>query len=294
MCKGKIFLLFFSQVFIWLYAPASLRAQAFTVNDTMYQITLSGNQRFPSFSTDGRIVFQSDKNIYLYNPATDSIVVLPADTNNAQHPVWVPGKEAVVYDAGHGKESRLIYLNLRTGKTHLLLHREIACREASFTPSRHLVVFSGFDDRTQHWQIYSYDFIYDNLNRLTNEKGNCSFPVFSSDGKSIAFTVREDNGKLFLKTMNWYGDSIKSLAGGVTGRASWTPDNWRILYITKNGIEYILFGIRADGTGKEKILSVPYPICCPAFSKSGKQLLLSEKKSEQFQIVTVREKTGLQ
>lgn len=294
MCKGKMFLLFFSQVFIWLYAPASLRAQTFTANDTMYQITLSGNQRFPSLSTDGRIVFQSDKdgseNIYLYNPATDSIVALTADTNNEQHPVWVPGKEAVVYDAGHGKESRLFYLDLKTGKTHLLLHRKIACREASFTPSRHLIVFSGFDDRTQQWQIFTYDFVYDNLNRLTNENGKCNFPVFSPDGKTIAYTLRTEDNRIKMKIINWYGEERKTMASGVLGSVSWTPDSWRLLFISKNRNQFVVSSIRNDGTHETELFSSLHPLCCPTLSANGKTLILSMKSNNRFHIVTFTEK----
>jgi len=142
MRTDKTLLPLFVLTFIWFYTPTSLWAQAFAANDTLHQIILSGNQRFPSISTDNRIVFQSDKNgdenIYLFNPAVGSITALTADTLNEQHPVWVSGKNAVVYDAGHGKESRFFYLDLKTGKSCLLLRREIACREASFTPSRHL------------------------------------------------------------------------------------------------------------------------------------------------------------
>ena len=118
--------------------PARFRLCAFFV----LQQFLSGNQYFLSMSTDGRIVFQSDKNgdenIYLFNPAADSVVALIADTVSEQHPIWVSGKDAVVYDAGHGKESRFFYLDLKTGKSCLLLRRQIACRQAAFTPSRHL------------------------------------------------------------------------------------------------------------------------------------------------------------
>ena len=37
------------------------------------------------------------------------------------------------------------------GKEHRLIPRKMVSREASFTPSRHLVVFSEFDDRNQNW-----------------------------------------------------------------------------------------------------------------------------------------------
>jgi len=283
------FFFFYLLAFILILPSANLRAQTVAINDNTPQL-FSGNQFFPSWSANGRIVFQSDKkgnkDIYLFNPVTDSTVAITAGPGEEQHPVWIPDKEAVVYDTGIGKNSRLFQLDIKTGKLHLLLRRKIACREASFTPSRHLVVFSGFDDRTQHWQIFSYDFVYDNLNRLTSENGNCSFPVFSPDGKIIAYTLRTDDGRTKLKTINWYGEEMKDITSNVQGRACWTPDSWRLLYISKVGNRYIISSIRNDGTHKTELFSSRHPLCCPALSANGKKLIFSMKSNNRFRIMT--------
>ncbi len=294
MRKNKTLLLFFSVIFILLNASVMLRAQSPYVNDTRYPINFSGNLLFPASSMDGSIVFQLERNgnahIYLLNPNTDSIDRLTVGNVNEKHPVWVPKKNAVVYDTGYNKESRLLYLDLKTRKSHLLLRRKIACREASFTPSRHLVTFSGFDDRTQRWQIFTYDFIYDNLNRLTDEKGNCSFPVFSPDGKSIVYTVQENNGRSGLKIMNWYGEMRKSLATNITGRACWTQDSWRILFLSKKGNHFNLYSIINDGTGIKLVKSEHHPFCSPALSVDGKKLIFSVKNMNKLQIISYPEK----
>ncbi len=294
MCKNKTLLLFFSVIFILLNTSVMLRAQSPYVNDTLHPINFSGNLLFPALSMDGSIVFQLERNgnthIYLLNPNADSIDRLTVDSVNEKHPVWVPKKNAVVYDTGYNKESRLLYLDLKTRKSHLLLRRKIACKEASFTPSRHLVAFSGFDDRTQRWQIFTYDFIYDNLNRLTDEMGNCSFPVFSPDGKSIVFTVREDNGISRLKIMNWYGDKQKVLVSNVTGRACWTPDSWRILFLSKDGGHFNLYSIINDGTGLKVVKSEHYPFCSPDLSADEKKLIFSVKNVNKSQIISYPEK----
>ncbi len=288
-CTGKPFPLFYLLVLIQILPSVNLRAQAVAINDSTQQ-SLSGNQYFPSWSADGRIIFQSDKNgnedIYLFNPATDLVVAIAAGSNDEQHPVWLPHKNTIVYDSGKNKDTRLFYLNLKTGNKRLLLHRDIACREASFTPSRHLVVFSGFDDRTQHWQIYSYDFIYDNLNRLTSENNNSSFPVFSPDGKTIAYIVRGIDNRTRLKTINWYGGETKTVAYDVRGKVCWTPDSWRLLYISKVENRYVIFSIRNDGTHRAELFSSQRPLCCPTLSANGKKLIFSMKSNNRFHIVT--------
>ena len=290
MNKGTRRAFFFIFGVTLLFSPASLLSQQLLQANRLQQLILSGSQMFPSWSGDGRMVFQSGEkgreNIFLYNPAKDTVVALTTDSSDEQHPVWVPGKEAVVYDADHGDGIRLYYLSLKTGKEHSLIPRKIACREASFTPSRHLVVFSGFDDRSQKWQIFSYDFVYGNLNRLTNEKGNCSFPVFSPDGKKIAYVARDDDGRTELRIINWYGELLKTVKENVQGRVSWSSDGWRILFVSAKDKMFSISSIRNDGSHEKEIFASSHPLCCPAIQPFNKKLTFSMKNKKNFHIFT--------
>ncbi len=290
MSKGKRRVSFFILGFTLLFSPASLFSQQLLQANRLQQLILSGNQMFPSWSEDGRMVFQSGEkgrqNIFLYNPAKDTVVALTTDLSDEQHPVWVPGKEAIVYDADRGNGFRLYYLNLKTGKERSLIPRKIACREASFTPSRHLVVFSGFDDRSQKWQIFSYDFVFDNLNRLTSEKGNCSFPVFSPDGKKIAYLVSNDDDRPKLKIINWYGELLKTVIENVRGRVCWSTDGWRILFVSVRGKTFSISSMRNDGSHEEEIFTSQLPLRCPAIQPSDKKLTFSMKNDKSFHIFT--------
>ncbi len=212
-----------------------------------------------------------------FYPATDSVVRLPIHHSSPQHPVWVPGKKALVYDVGHQLDSRLQYFDIQTKRQKSLIPYKVVSREASFTPSRHLVIFSGYDDRTGYWQIYSYDFIYGNINRLTTEKGNCRFPVFSPDGKKIAYIVHAENGRQYLKCMNWYGETVDTLSENVFGKVCWTPDSYRILYVSQQGIRFVFMSVTGDNTYKREIFSSSVPIKNPALSADGKILYLVKK-----------------
>ncbi len=290
MSKGKRRIFFFVLGFTLLFSPASLLSQRLLQANRLQQLILSGSQMFPSWSENGRMVFQSGEkgrqNIFLYNPAKDTVVALTTDLSDEQHPVWVPGKEAIVYDADRSNGFRLYYLNLKTGKEYSLIPREIACREASFTPSRHLVVFSGFDDRSQKWQIFSYDSVYGNLNRLTSENGDCSFPVFSPDGKKIAYLVRSDDNQTKLKIINWYGELLETVKENVRGRISWSSDGWRILFVSVKGKTFSILSMRNDGSHEEEIFTSQHPLCCPAIQPFDKNLTFSMKNDNNFHIVT--------
>jgi Tol biopolymer transport system component len=245
---------------------------------------LNKTQLFPALRGDS-ILFQTVKDgkpqicLLLQKENRQKILTL-----SGRHPVWVPGKQMAAFDTGSGKAVRLVLFDLKSGKKLALLRREMPCREVSFTPSRHLAVFSGYDDRTGRWQIFSYDFIYDNLNRLTTEKGNCRFPVFSPDGKSIVYTLYSDNGKTFLRRINWYGQDSATLAEGITGKACWTPDNWRVIFTAPYGAFFGLFTVRKDGSGLHLAKIFRNPISAPALSADGKTLWISVMKNGRYQI----------
>ncbi len=274
----------------WFLSLYSLQAQIPADKSPLQNEKQDGNQYFPGSAPHG-ILFQMEQDentaIFLLQPQTGTRIALTPFAEKARHPVWVPGKNAIVFDAGSGHQSRLFFWSLKTGKKKRLIPRKIPSREASFTPSRHLVVFSGFDDRTQHWQIFSYDFVYDNLNRLTNEQGNCSFPVFSPNGKHIIYTVKHDNGISWLKIMNWYGEEQKLLYKGVRGKACWTPDNWRILFTVFGNSGYGLYSVRQDGSGILKIARFSAAACCPVVLQNG-EIWLSVKRGSRFSIRQVR------
>ena len=280
LVKIKHLFLFFLSAWLWFFIPVSLSGQCLQPD----------NPDFPSVSKNG-ILFQccdsASCQIVLLSSKTDSVFRYRTYSKRPQHPVWVPGKAAFVFDSGSGINSRLYYYNLRTKRQRGLIPYKMACREASFTPSRHLAIFSGYDDRSGYWQIFSYDFVYGNVNRLTSEQGNCLFPVFSPNGKQITYLVQSENGKQYLKCMNWYGEANDTLSENVYGKACWTPDSYRILYVSQQGDHFVLMSVTGDNSGKKEIYSSSVPIKSPALSADGKMLYLIKKDNGQFRLVHV-------
>ena len=257
----------------------------------IHQQVFPANPMYPAWSKQGQLAFQSaekgKEHIFIYDHGKNAIIPLPTGNTSSFHPVWVPGRNAIVYDTGTGKNSRLFYMDLKTMRKKLLIPRPIACREASFTPSRHLVAFSGFDDRTQRWQIFTYDFIYDNLNRLTNQNGDCSFPVFSPDGKRIAYLFRGNDHRNTLKIVNWYGDTPETITDNILGKVSWSPNGWNILFVTlKNGF-FSLSSIQYDGTQEREIYHSSQPLCCPVVNPVSHQITFDKKTKNGFHLETL-------
>lgn len=246
-------------------------------------LAIPGDQLYASWSPDGQyLVYQSNANgnwdIYLYSLKTGETNQLTNNQTDEQHPVWVPGKNAVVFERGEGHQTRLYLLNLDNHREKQLINRKIAGRQASFTPSRHLVAFSGWDAISESWQLFTYDFIYDNLNQLTHENGEVSFPEFGPKGKKIAYLVHFDGESPALAMCNWYGDGKHLYQGLAPGKLSWGKSGWRFYGVKRDAIgNWSVCSWRNDGTAKACVYSAKYEICGPAFSPADSSWAISKR-----------------
>ncbi len=93
--------------------------------------------------------------------------------------------------------------------------------------------------------------------------------------------------------MNWYGENTKVIRKGVTGRACWSRDSWRIYFVFIERGVFTLSYLEKTGNSEVAIYHSPYPICCPAIGPENGELTFSMKKEGIFRIYTFSEQTGL-
>jgi len=132
--------------------------------------------------------------------------------------------------------------------------------------------------------------------RLTGPPGFSTVPVWSPDGRHIAFVSTRDNAVPELYVMNADGTSPRRLTepdryvtnpsgkgekqlgavGGVLLRPgvlhpAWAPDGRSIAYVTRVGLaEQAIYTVRVDGTGRRRI-TTGYS---PAWSPDGRRIAL--------------------
>ncbi len=276
-----------------LLLPVFVLKPLFAQSTGTIHIHIPGDQLYACWSPDGqRLVYQSNQkgnwDLFLYDLQTGHSEELADSSTDEQHPVWVPGKQAVIFEMGNGKNSRLYLLKMPDGKKKLLIPRNIPSLEASLTPSRHMIAFSGWDAISESWQIYTYDFIYDNLNQLSRENGNATFPVFSRDGKTIAYKSLTAGGIDRLHLMNWYGENKHILPLYSKGIITWAPSGWRFYGVIQNPESgYEICSWHRDGSGQQIIYQSMNAICCPSLSPDGKHLAFSQQTSNGFDIFII-------
>ncbi len=278
----------FTFLFFFLVLISFASAQSYP-KISILNLGNKGDMMFPAWSASGRyLAYQSNQNgnwdIYVYDLKTHQIIRVTTSLSNDEHPVWIDGKDALAFDSDRAKGWHIYYKNLKTNKESLLFRKKIQSHEASFSPSGRLVAFSGFDPTTDHWQIFTYDLVYNNLNLITKDQGDVSFPVFSPNGRFLAYHVHDYNNSDQIKLTNWFGNFFKLLHQG-RGRVSWSPDSWRLYFVPGNYGHESIASVGHDGSSFLKIVSANELVSNPAISPDGTQIAYAKKTAHGWRIV---------
>jgi TolB protein len=250
-----------------------------------------GNNTNPAWSSDGsKLLYQSDRelnwNIYMYLIANDSLVQITKSKFNETEPVWFPNNNSIVFTSDESGENQLYVLDLETGEQKLLFNRNIQCCNASFSNFDSMVTFSGYDENSKSWQVYTYDFKYKNLNKITNLRGNCSEPALSPNGKQIAFTFtdRFNFSQNSIYVVNWYGDFNYQSSETSLLNPSWTPDSFRIVFVNSND-GYTISSMKKDGSSVFQINRDLVVQKNPIISPDGKYMAVSVMENGYFELI---------
>ena len=217
------------------------------------------NDLSPSWSPDGkRIAFISDRDGHPDRAPgwfTSEIYVMDADGGNPQNltnhpsddrsPSWSPDGTRIVFqsyrdnDRNHNIE---IYVINADGSNLQRLTNNLAADEApAWSPDGEQIVFESareghFIDLDENItsEIYVMDADGGNQRRLTENRNNDEDPVWSPDGKRIAFAAdrKGDFEKIDIYVMDADGGNQQKLTNNRVwdSSPSWSPDSQRIVF----------------------------------------------------------------
>jgi len=216
---------------------------------------LPGDELHAQWSSDNKsILFKSINNgnidLCIYQMELDTIFSISNSDYNFNNPVWHPDGDKIVFDSDKNGIEYLYSIDIKTNEVKPLFNRKIRCRNASFSASSRQVYFAGYDELAERWEIYSYDFIYDNLNKLTSFKLGCSNPEISNDGKLIAYCKENPfNGTKNIDVINWYGEPVISFNEFSAESPMWNTSGFKLYFISKKDNKYgELYSIWKDGS----------------------------------------------
>ena len=247
----------------------------------------------PSWSPDGkRIAFVSERDGHVHRRIpwfTSEIYVMDADgsnqlniTNNPhddRSPSWSPDGKRIVFesdrnnDRGHNIE---IYVMDADGSNQLNITDNLTeDRYPAWSPDGKRIVFRA--QREGHVvhnlditdEIYVMDADGGNQQRLTENRNNDWDPVWSPDGKRIAFMAdrKGDHIKFDIYVMDADGGNQQKLTNhrAWDSSPSWSPDSKRIAFTSEREGNYEIYVMDADGGNLQNLTNNPHGDHHPAW-----------------------------
>ena len=146
-------------------------------------------------------------------------------------------------------------------------------------------------DPLGYWQVWVANTDLSAARQLTHENANSGWPVWSPNGRKIAFdSDRTDpnlNDETFINdvfTMNPDGSSVTQLTdsrAGSSGDPGWSPDGSLIAYQSDGGAypeKQGIYVMRADGSHVRRVTTLPAGLDAdrtPRFSPDGRRLVFT-------------------
>jgi len=285
---------FFYFMLLFSLISGIMPAQPFVIDSGLNITHSQGNNLFVKWSPDGqKIVYQSDRNgnwdIFLYDIKSDSTFQLTSSQDNEQHPVWYGDGQKIVFDSDKNNTNKLYILDRTTGQEKLLINRDIRCREAVFSQNDEIVFFSGFDVQEKKWEIYSYEFFYNNLNLLNDNEGFNRLSSVSPQGDDVLILAADHEGaKSKMIMINWYGNILKVFNDHDFIDPVFGINGLKIYFISTIDDRYgEVYSFWKDGSHLQRLTDDSYQVRCPALSPDGTKITLSVKIDNTFDIFLI-------
>ena len=253
----------------------------------------------PAWSPDGkRIAFVSDRDghVNVRNSPNYEIYVMDADGSNQQnltndpdndrHPSWSPDGKRIVFssyrdnDRDHNIE--IYVMDADGGNPERLTNNLTEDEYPSWSPDGKRIAFSARRDGHVEnkfgitYEIYVMDADGGNEQRLTNNRNNDWAPVWSPDGKRIAFKSdrKGDVVNWDIYVIDADGGNPQNLTENrvYDSSPSWSPDGKRIVFSSNRDRDRIrnsdIYVMDADGGNLQNLTNNPDSDGSPAWLNS--------------------------
>lgn len=172
------------------------------------------------------------------------------------------------------------------------------------SPDMKKIVFMS--NRTGNWEIFTMnaefpadadeDAEVTGLKQLTNNKGDDLTPVWSPDGKQIAFASSRD-GNLEIYIMDADGSNQRRVTNqeGIDGHPHWSPDGSRIIFNSARATPDLkakgspllieIYSMKTDGSDVRQITNFKSICTYPSYSPDGTKIVFRrdvQRNSEIF------------
>lgn len=160
----------------------------------------------------------------------------------------------------------------------LLPDREVFTSTPSFNHEGNLLVFVGRRENQKGRHLFTYDFVYDNLNQLTNT-ATVFWPKWSPSDELISCHEKTEKGSKIV-LYHWYGKEFQVLENDTIALrdANWTYSDYKIIYVGEAAKKQYLFMSTKDGGSTEVLLQSETTIEKPVWINGTEKIIFLNKK----------------
>ncbi|MBN1190588.1 MAG: PD40 domain-containing protein [Dehalococcoidales bacterium] len=133
------------------------------------------------------------------------------------------------------------------------------------------IVFDS--DESGYYEIYSVDADGSNRKKLTDLQTESHQPVWSPNGRSIAFASEYGNNR-YIFVMNFNGSGLKPITSSYfSDNPAWSPDGRKIAYASASFANNpAIYVIDADGSNPVRLTNNSFPEYNPVWSPDGTKI----------------------
>lgn len=273
----------------WLVFSLSLHVSGICQLSTAYpfkEIKYDGGQAMhPAFASDAnRLYFDAvalDQSfVFSANVAIDSFALVINNIPGSMPAPLMNGALGVLTSIG--KDSKMLIIN---GKktVDLLNKRKVEMRYPAFNSANNLIVFSGRQENDKYFALMSYDFRYDNLNRLIAEERDIFYPRWSPRSSFISYDTKTTNDQPAIGIMRWDRSPYTQIASDTMQlyHASWGASERRLVCIGRNLNGYYLLLMNLSGEIHKLLAMSNKTFVYPVWSADGRfvAVIMKEEKT---------------
>jgi serine/threonine-protein kinase len=239
----------------------------------------------PHISPDGtRIAVAANGRIWVFEIETDTWQVLTSD-GYANHPVWSPDGEAIMFVAGWGPH--WLYQPFSTpadfsGSAKQILDHEFSVIPRSFSPTGQLVLYEVHPSEERNILVLQEGI--ESPQYLVRTAFNEHSPMVSPNGRWLAYTSdRSGVDEVYVEPFPDGGPRVQISAGGGDS-PRWAPEEQELFY--RNGVQMIAVPVSTESnfaiTGDRQILFESHAYVRPGYDVDwdGQRFLMIQQETD--------------
>ena len=231
--------------------------------------------------------------IWEINPATRKMIPLTSGPPDKKEFAFFHKKRVLLCRTANAECLRF---DLTNGQKEFFLQKYGEIFDPAISPNDQFLIFSRFrPDMKDDSDIWLYDFVGRQAEKLTEKTGLQYDPAWSPDGRKLAY-VSSESGTHDIYLLNMENRECIRLTNDSAYdlHPSWSPDGKHIVYASNSVGDYEIWRMNEDGTGRLRLTKSKGLDTQPVWMPGGKQIVFVSNRRGNMGIWIMNVKGGEQ